>query len=56
MHVHIAMTGIIYVSVYAYRSGQDSVQTHVVFVIHVSTLLDQVLHQLEHFFFDRIKE
>ncbi len=38
------------------RSGQDTVQTHVVFFIHVSALLDQVRHQLDHALLSRIKE
>ena len=38
------------------RSGQDTVQTHEVFFIHVSALLDQVRHQLDHALLSRIKE
>jgi hypothetical protein len=38
------------------RSGQDTFQTHVVFFIHVSALLDQVRHQLDHALLSRIKE
>jgi hypothetical protein len=38
------------------RSGQDKVQTHVVFFIHVSALLDQVRHQVDHALPSRIKE
>ena len=38
------------------RSGQDTVHTHVVFFIHVSALLDQVRHQLDHALLSRIKE
>ena len=38
------------------RTIAFTLQTHVVFFIHVSALLDQVLHQLDHAHLSRIKE
>ena len=38
------------------RTIACTLQTHVVFVIHVSALLDQVRHQLDHALLSRIKE
>ena len=55
MHAHMALTGR-HSRICLCISGQDTVQTHVFFFIHVSALLDQVRHQLDHALLSRIKE
>ena len=55
MHAHMALTGR-HSRIRLCRSGQNTVQTHVVFFVHVSALFDQVRHHLDHALPSRIKE
>ena len=55
MHAHMALTGR-HSRICLCIRGQDTVQTHLVVFIHVSALLDQVRHHLDHALLSRIKE